>query len=283
MLDEAMTTMRRSTNPRLVLEMVLIRSTRPAGELTYEALAQRIESLEQRAGALGAPAAQDRPVAVAVPESAIPAPAAAAGDTAPSPASEQAAAPAASSAVDAPTVGATDDGRAEQIWRIALTRLRETNPSRYPLFVDTHATFDAKGTLTISYKADQGFRMKQAGERDNLALLAAALREASGTDHVIDLRAGDEVIHAPVPAIDTPKSEPVTPTVAEEPAVAEPPAEEPAQPAASPVAEEPAVVEPPTPPAEPEPDSASHDELLGALDALGATVIETHENSDTTQ
>jgi len=195
LLDEAMSSMRRSTNPRLILEMVLIRATRPEGDISLEALAQRIESLEQgRTGAvvpisMAAEPASQRPIDPASPVPATTTPTSA---PAPTPATDG---------------GVADPMRAEQLWRITLTRIRETSPSRYPLYVDTSATFDDEGMFTIIYDANQVFRMKQAGQRENLVMLTQALHEAAATNFNVKLKAGDEIIYAPVSAIDTASSD----------------------------------------------------------------------------
>ena len=255
MIDEAMSTMRRSTNPRLVLEMVLIRAAKPEGELTLEALAQRIESLEQ-----GAPAVVPAENTLAIEE---------VGTTPRDDAetvrdTRNAVHDAEDEGVDEPSqvpaasvsAGIIDNQRAEQIWRIALTKIRETSPSRYPWFVDTTASGNADGVLTITYKPDQAFRMKQAGERTNLALLSDALRDAAGTDIAVELRAGESVIHGPVSAIDPP---------------AKPATEPETKPAVKPIGED----AKPSKPSDSAPaTSTPDDELQAAISALGATLVD---------
>lgn len=145
-----------------------------------------------------------------------------------------------------------DEARAEQIWRIALTRIRETNPSRYPLYVETVASFDEEGKLVVTYRPDQRFRMKQAGERANLAMIGTALREATGNDIAVTLRAGDDIVYAPISAIDTEPAGVATVTPASEgPASAIEDA-----------------------PEESTIEHAPDDELHAAIEALGATMIE---------
>jgi DNA polymerase-3 subunit gamma/tau len=242
LLDEAMTTMRRSTNPRLVLEMVLIRATRPEGDLTLEALSQRIESLErsrQSAVSEHTPA-EDSPPDSAPAIEAIPAADATQSPVGPEEESQE------------PARMPVDEARAEQIWRIALTRIRETNPSRYPLYVETVASFDEEGKLVVTYRPDQSFRMKQAGERANLAMIGTALREATGNDIAVTLRAGDDIVYAPISAIDTEPAGVATVTPASEgPASAIEDA-----------------------PEESTIEHAPDDELHAAIEALGATMIE---------
>jgi len=228
LIDEAMTTMRRSTNPRLVLEMVLIRATRPEHDVSIEALAQRIEMLEKGVPNISSPAAEE-----------------------PIPIVEKTTETVSAQEVAAPI----DQGRAEQIWRIALSHIREVHPSRYPLFADTGASFVEDGTLVISYGPSQTFRMRQAGDRDNLALIASALLEAAGSEVVFKLNAGDEDIYAPVVAID--KAEPVEP-----PNVVT--QEEVAQDNEAPVFAE----------------SEENDELMEALNALGATIVEAQDTTE---
>ncbi len=81
-LDDAALAMRNAADARLVLEIALTRLARPAGELTIEALAERVAALEAQLAAGGVPVA---------PAGAVAAPAPAAGSAAVTPAAPVAA------------------------------------------------------------------------------------------------------------------------------------------------------------------------------------------------
>ena len=95
-LGDAASEMRTAVNQRLVLEIALTRCARPEGDLTLEALAERVERLERggmAAAPAGAPAAAPAPTAAAAPAAgAAPAASAAAPSAPVAPASTPAAA-----------------------------------------------------------------------------------------------------------------------------------------------------------------------------------------------
>ncbi len=100
-LGDAASEMRTAVNQRLVLEIALTRCARPEGDLTLEALAERVERLE-RGGVVAAPAGA-APVAGPAPSAGAAAPSAAA---APAPAP----APAVPSGTAAPAAGSKNGG-----------------------------------------------------------------------------------------------------------------------------------------------------------------------------
>ena len=321
LLDEAMNAMRRSTNPRLVLEMVLIRAARPEHDLSFEALSQRIEALEKGVSSKPAPdpsanlsaddleSTQSQSSSAVVSEKTPENPAdfaradISASDGVAQDDTREQSAQGDVSGTDAQEPAGRSHADADHIWRSAVTRLREKHPSRYPLIDDTTAVYAADGTLDINYQPDQAFRMRQAGQKDNLSLLANALRQAAGADVAFRLRAGDETIFGPVAAIDT-DTDDVTASVpaclafvedAGQESASPPPARQETQPDAAPATngfdehllpdessqyvQEQSEMEP----MEPSPSVSggtdeppvTDDELMGALDALGATIIET--------
>ena len=95
-LGDAASEMRTAVNQRLVLEIALTRCARPEGDLTLEALAERVERLERggmAAAPAGAPAAAPAPTAAAAPAGGTAPAASAAAPSAPvAPASTPAAA-----------------------------------------------------------------------------------------------------------------------------------------------------------------------------------------------
>ncbi|HEY2790005.1 MAG TPA: DNA polymerase III subunit gamma/tau [Gaiellales bacterium] len=78
MLRDVLEQVREGADPRLPLELALVRVCRPATELSVEALGQRLSALEARIGAAAAAPVPSPPVATAAPATAAPASAAAA-------------------------------------------------------------------------------------------------------------------------------------------------------------------------------------------------------------
>jgi DNA polymerase-3 subunit gamma/tau len=78
MLRDVLEQVREGADPRLPLELALVRVCRPATELSVEALGQRLSALEARMGAAAAAPVPSPPVATAAPATAAPASAAAA-------------------------------------------------------------------------------------------------------------------------------------------------------------------------------------------------------------
>lgn len=127
-LGDVMAELKTSTNPRLSFEIGCTRMVRPEGDLTFAALAERVEALERSGVAVASPAAAAAPVSaphpaaaapaaaapaahVAAPEPAAPAPApvvapAAAPQVAPRPTAAERSAPAPASAPAMPAAPA---------------------------------------------------------------------------------------------------------------------------------------------------------------------------------
>lgn len=178
--------LRASSNPRLSFEIALTRMIRPESDLTLEALAERIEALEQQLAGQGgapiatpgaapapAPAVQSAPAAPAaqsVTASAAPAPAtapaaqasqpalAAAPDPAPAPAAAPAPAvaatpapanvPAADAAPAAMTaqVDISNPAALQRLWHSVTSTLRKANPARGVLFMNAKVSVEADGS-----------------------------------------------------------------------------------------------------------------------------------------
>ena len=205
LLGELGAEMRWSSDPRLSLEVALTRMARPVGEMTLEALAERVEALEAGTSArvvasLGsAPVMAPTPDERAKPAPAKPAPAKRApaepaappvAPAAPAPAAPAAstvapAAPAASTVapVAAPTLSgpALDRAAAKRTWPVVVAEIRRIKPTRAEMYGRIDADVDADGhTLLLEFPADQEFAMQMAEEPDMRELLQRALGVVMG-------------------------------------------------------------------------------------------------------
>jgi DNA polymerase-3 subunit gamma/tau len=211
--------LRWSSDPRLSLEVAFTRLARPQGELTLEALAERIEALETRrtsgpAATCTVPTAPatigERPsagaskgvsaaAAAGTPQATLSPPAAAA-----SPATQGASAgqPAASAtslamaAVASPDATATDDNvqvyvaqaaesldraRAKRVWPAVVAEVRKLKPARATSFANAEVDVDADGaTMVIEFPRDEAFTLKLADEPETRQLLKRALAAVMG-------------------------------------------------------------------------------------------------------
>ena len=165
LLAAATDDMRQGGDPRLPLELALVKVTRPHADLSRESLAHRVEVLEERLHA-GLPAAVSR-----VPS---PVPAPAAGPAPESPALE-------------PPAG--DDGNGspltleqlQEAWsRSVLPAVRERSIPTATLLGEARPAALDGDTLTIEFAASAGFHRKQAEDQRNLSVLQEALHEITG-------------------------------------------------------------------------------------------------------
>jgi DNA polymerase-3 subunit gamma/tau len=183
LLGELASELRWSSDPRLSLEVALTRMARPQGEMTMEAMAERLEALERGMPVTGAHAASG---VSAVPTA--PAAAPASSDTAATPApaerphSEPAAAVADASAevaVVAPVPvadGPLDRGTAKRSWQAVLVEVKKAKPTRAHLFSSVEIDIDTDGkTLVLEFPSDQAFSMQMAEEPEMRELLRVAL------------------------------------------------------------------------------------------------------------
>ena len=213
LLGELSAELRWSSDPRLSLEVALTRMARPAGELTLEALAERIEALEAgvSAGAVrvsmlsepatvaAAPApATAAPMAPATPagrtrSSGVVATAAPAPDVeddvaparASAPATVPAAAPAApSAAVAAPTPVShvkLDRAAAKRAWPAVLLEIKKLKPARAHGYSQVEVDVDPDGeTLVLEFPSDQSFAKEMADEPEMKEMLKQAMMTVLG-------------------------------------------------------------------------------------------------------
>ena len=219
-LGDAASEMRTAVNQRLVLEIALTRCARPEGDLTLEALAERIERLE-RGGVAVAPAVgastpavapvvasspAPRPAPAPAPAAAAPKPftppplprrkpaATSAAKPAAVPASAPAPAPTAAPtpvkpAAPAPAPAATPApaptssvaaGNLQRTWKGVVDGIVKSNPSCGGLLLNVTALSDDGSTLTLGLPAGGSFVRLMLGRADVKAILDAAVTAAFG-------------------------------------------------------------------------------------------------------
>ncbi len=166
LLAVAVDDMRQGADPRLPLELALVKVTRPGGDLSRESLAFRLEQLEQRlAGAPVAPASVP-PTAPAVPaaERATPA--------APQPAAE------APPPAEAPPL---ELGQLQDAWqRTVLPAVQSRSIPVASLLGEARPATLEQETLTLEFPATADFHRRQAEEPKNMVVIRDALYEVTG-------------------------------------------------------------------------------------------------------
>ncbi len=174
LLAVAVDDMRQGGDPRLPLELALVKVTRPQADMSRESLAHRLELLEARP-ATGTPAATvaepvraprvDHPPRV---------------ETRPTPESGTALVPeVASPPVE--TLPPIDLDQLRDAWqRNVVDAVRERSIPISTLLVEARPVEISGDTLTIEFAPAAGFHRSQIEEPKNLAMLAEALYEVTG-------------------------------------------------------------------------------------------------------
>jgi DNA polymerase III gamma/tau subunit len=165
-------------DPRLPLELALVKVTRPQADLSRESLAHRVELLESRPHATGAAseASSSRSVAPDAPGLASP--------------------PPLPSAPAEPPVAAAPDLELEQVadaWqRSVVETVRERSIPVASLLAEATPTGLAGDTLTLEFPAGADFHRRQVAEPQNIGLLRDALYEVTGRKLAVVLETGEE-------------------------------------------------------------------------------------------
>jgi DNA polymerase III subunit gamma/tau len=166
LLGVALEDMRQGGDPRLPLELALVKVTRPHADLSRESLAHRVEVLESRSHAVGGP----------VPH----APA--------TPAPEPASAPAVEARAAKATLPGDNPGAPEveleqvvDAWQRSIVEaVRERSIPVASLLAEATPTELADDTLTLAFPAGADFHRRQVGEPGNIGVLHDALYEVTG-------------------------------------------------------------------------------------------------------
>lgn len=181
LLGELGAEMRWSSDPRLSLEVALTRMARPVGEMTLEALAERVEALEAGTSARVVPSFQPTSTAASSPVAkADPAPARGRSGTSAAPPSESTKPPQPTpTATPAPTPSggsSLDRASARRAWPAVLAEIRKIKPTRAEMYGRIEADMDPDGqTLVLEFPADQDFAMQLAEDPDMRELMQKAL------------------------------------------------------------------------------------------------------------
>jgi DNA polymerase-3 subunit gamma/tau len=153
---------RQGGDPRLPLELALVKVTRPQADLARDSLVHRVEVLESRVHA-GAPVAESWG------PSPVPAPAAGPAPVRPAP---------------APETGAAPDVTLEQMqdaWaRSVLPAVKERSIPVATLLAEAVPAGLDDGTLTLEFPRAAEFHRRQVEEPKNLSLVREALYEVTG-------------------------------------------------------------------------------------------------------
>jgi DNA polymerase-3 subunit gamma/tau len=152
LLAVAVEDMRQGGDPRLPLELALVKVTRPGADLSRESLSYRLEQLETRGHVPGTvPEARPEPMAAAVPAAPPPAP--------PSLELEQ----------------------LQEAWqRTILPAVEERSIPAASVLREAHPAGLADDTLTVEFPSTASFHRQLAEEPKNATLLAEALYEVTG-------------------------------------------------------------------------------------------------------
>ena len=179
---------RQGADPRLPLELALVKVTSPGSDLSRESLAFRVEQLEQRlTGAPIAPApAPSLPAAPTTATAAEPTP------VAPQPAPEPAA-PAAGG--DGPPL-ALD--QLQDAWqRTIIPAVQTRSIPVASLLADARPAALEGETLTLEFPATADFHRRQAEESKNVTVIREALYEVTGHRLGVTLSLGEDVETSP--------------------------------------------------------------------------------------
>jgi DNA polymerase-3 subunit gamma/tau len=199
LLAVAVDDMRQGGDPRLPLELALVKVTRPASDLSRESLAFRVEQLEQRGGAVAQvahPAPTPHPVVENAPAEQAPAEQA--------PAEQAAAERAAAEPSAAPA--SVDLEQLQEAWRRSI--LPAVEQRSIPIgktLGEAHPTALAGNTLTLEFPQTAAFHLSLAEDPKNAAMLRDALYEVTGQKLAVTFALGDS--EHPAAADEQPASE----------------------------------------------------------------------------
>jgi DNA polymerase-3 subunit gamma/tau len=189
LLAVAVEDMRQGGDPRLPLELALVKVTRPHADLSRESLAHRVELLEARPHA-PAPSPEEtseatRPARLA-------------------PAARPGSPPEAATPPPAPSVELEQVADAWE--RSILDAVRERSIPVASLLTEAKPTGLTDDTLTVEFPAGADFHRRQVAEPQNIGLLREALYEVTGRKLAVVLESGEPEHGAP-DHVDEPMSE----------------------------------------------------------------------------
>jgi DNA polymerase-3 subunit gamma/tau len=163
LLAVAVDDMRQGGDPRLPLELALVKVTRPAADLERESVSYRLEQLESRHSAEGGMASPTRPEAHAAAEPAT-----------------------------APPPPALDLQQLQEVWqRTILPAVEQRSIPAASMLREAHPAQLADDRLTVEFPPAASFHRQLAEEPKNATLLAEALYEVTGRKLALDFAVGE--------------------------------------------------------------------------------------------
>jgi DNA polymerase-3 subunit gamma/tau len=182
LLAAALSAVKDGSDPRIQLEIALLKSAQPRADASVQALMARIDRLEQAIGG-SAPAPQPPPPPKPEP------PRAAAAVAAPAIAEPEPEAEPVPVATAAPPV---DLEHLQSLWPAAVEAVREENAMVGALLAEARPAELEGSSLTVAFAEGAAFSKKKA--ENNRALLAKALRDLTGhsLELVYELRDGED-------------------------------------------------------------------------------------------
>jgi DNA polymerase-3 subunit gamma/tau len=172
LLAVAVDDMRQGGDPRLPLELAIVKATRPHADLSRESLAHRVELLETRVSSGGGHAPERQPQIETRPE-VEPMPQAAAQSPEP----------------EGPEIALEQVADAWQ--RSIVETVRERSIPVASLLAEATPTDLAGDTLTLEFPAGADFHRRQIAEPHNIGILRDALYEVTGRKLAVVLETGD--------------------------------------------------------------------------------------------
>ena len=171
LLAVAVDDIRQGADPRLPLELALVKVTRPAADLSRESLAHRVELLEARGATVGQP-----------------------GRTEPAPAAVEETKPIVSAPPPSPTEAPSIElSQVAEAWdRSILDAVRERSIPVASLLTEATPKELSENTLTLEFPAGADFHRRQVGEPQNIGVLRDALYEVTGRKLAVVLESGGE-------------------------------------------------------------------------------------------
>ena len=181
LLAVAVEDMKQGGDPRLPLELALVKVTRPQADLSRESLAHRVELLESRPHASG-PAGHGEAALIPEPRVVTTVP----GVETPDP----------------PPIAEAPDLELDQVadaWqRSVVETVRERSIPVASLLAEATPTGLAGDTLTLEFPAGADFHRRQISEPQNIGLLREALYEVTGRKLAVVLETGEGEAHEEV-------------------------------------------------------------------------------------
>jgi DNA polymerase III subunit gamma/tau len=179
LLTVAVDDLRQGGDPRLPLELALVKVTRPAADLEHESLAYRIEALEQRQPGAPAPAPPPAPAAPAPVE----APAERAAEEPAPPA------PAPAAATNGPPL---ELAQLQDAWaRSILPHVEQRSIPTAAIYREARPVALEADAVTVEFPGAAAFHRQLAEEGKNVTLLAEALYEVTGRRLSVEFSVGE--------------------------------------------------------------------------------------------